>query len=320
MATSARQPAVGMHHLRLVSAIAEHGSMTIAGRALGLTQPALSHQLRELETKLRSPLFVRTARRMVPTAAGERLMEIARGVLPQIDSFESQVLNNELASVHATVRIATECYTAYHWLPSVLRTFRERWPNVELRVKADYTPSPIAALREGSLDFALVYTRAADKRVRLERLFDDELVVIVAPDHQLAGKPFVDVSELADEHLFVYTSPEHRSSVLRDILEPAGVQPARITRIQLTEAIVELVAAGLGVAVLAKWAVRPAVQSGDVCALRLGRSGYIRSWYSAVRSDEVSPPHQFDLIDLLRRSLADGPSVRTRALRAGNAD
>ena len=317
MANSVRPPAVGMHHLRLVSAIAEHGSMTLAGRSLGLTQPALSHQLRELETKLRSPLFVRTARRMVPTAAGERLMEIARGVLPQIDSFESQVLNNELTSVHATVRIATECYTAYHWLPSVLRAFRERWPNVELRVKADYTPSPLAALREGSLDLALVYSRSTDKRVRLEWLFDDELVVIAAPDHPFAARPFIDVTELSDQHLFVYTSPEHRSSVLRDILEPAGVQPARITRIQLTEAIIELVAAGLGLAVLAKWAVRPAMQSGDVYALRLGRNGYVRSWYSAVRSDEVSPPHQFDLIDLLRRSLVDGPSIRTQRLASG---
>src|ERR1044071_6923831 len=115
MATSARQPAVGMHHLRLVSAIAEHGSMTLAGRALGLTQPALSHQLRELETRLRTPLFVRTARRLVATPAGEQLTQLATTVLAQVQGFERQVTQGEFAEARGTIRLATECYTVYHW-------------------------------------------------------------------------------------------------------------------------------------------------------------------------------------------------------------
>src|SRR5215207_2960254 len=182
MSSGALPAAVEMRHLRLVAAIVEQGSMTAAGRVLNLTQSALSHQLRELEARLRSPLFVRTSRRMVLTPAGEQLAQIARGVLAQIDAFERQVVDGDFAEVRGVMRIATECYTAYHWLPAVLRDFRHRWPNVELRVGAEHTSSPVDALRDGMLDLALVYTRVGDKRIRLDPLFDDELVVVTAPD------------------------------------------------------------------------------------------------------------------------------------------
>src|SRR5262245_38504166 len=123
---------VELRHLRLVLAIAEKGSLTSVARHLGLTQPALSRQLRELELRLRTPLFERTARRMVLTPAGEQLSHVARQVLSEVDAFERQIRDGEFAVTRGRVRIATECYTAYHWLPGVLSEFQTRWPNVEL--------------------------------------------------------------------------------------------------------------------------------------------------------------------------------------------
>jgi LysR family transcriptional regulator for metE and metH len=302
------QSPVEMRHLRLIAAIAEHGSMTAAADALGLTQPALSHQLRELESRLRSPLFVRTGRRMVLTPAGEQLAVISRGVLPQIDSFERQVLEGELTAPRGTIRIATQCYTAYHWLPAVLRSFRDRWPAVELRVGAEHTPAPIQALREGALDLAIVYHKSPDKRVRCEPLFEDEMVLVTPPDHRLAKRDYAPIDALEDEHLFIYSTAGRHSMVLGDILEPEGVTPREITRIQLTEAILELVASGLGVAIMARWAVQPAVQSRAVSMLRLGKKGVMRTWYAATRSGDVTPAFQFDLIELLKRHLRSGPA------------
>ena len=308
-AASARA-SVEMRHLRLVAAIAEHGSMTAAGRVLHLTQPALSHQLRELEARLRAPLFVRTSRRMVLTPAGEQLAQIARGVLAQVDAFERQVPSGDFSDARGVIRLATECYTAYHWLPAVLREFRGRWPHVELRVAAEHTAAPLDALREGALDLAVVYSRITDRRIRLEPLFDDELVAVVATDHPLGGRECVPAEALRDEHFFVYTSPDSESAIVREVLEPAGVPPSEVTRLQLTEAIVELVAAGLGIAILAKWAVAPAVRAGAVQTLRIGRAGIRRTWFTAARSADVTPAYRFDLVELLRRHLGAGPAVR----------
>jgi LysR family transcriptional regulator, regulator for metE and metH len=314
--TRKEQSPVEMRHLRLIAAIAEHGSMTAAADTLDLTQPALSHQLRELESRLRSPLFVRTGRRMVLTPAGEQLAVIARAVLPQIDGFERQVLEGELTAPRGTIRIATQCYTAYHWLPAVLRAFRDRWPAVELRVGAEHTSAPIPALREGALDLAIVYHKVLDKRVRLEPLFEDEMVLVTAPDHPLAKREHAPIDALADEHLLIYSTSGRHSMVLTDILEPVGIAPREITRIQLTEAILELVAAGLGVSIMAKWAVQPAVQSRAVSMVRLGKRGFSRTWYAATRSGDVTPAFQFDLIELLKRHLGAGPSPMRAVNRA----
>jgi LysR family transcriptional regulator for metE and metH len=301
----APQAAVEIRHLRLITAIADHGSVTLAARVLNLTQPALSHQLRELESRLRSPLFVRTARRMVLTRAGEQLAQVARAVLPQIDAFERRAVEDTFATAQGTIRIATQCHTAYYWLPAVLRDFSDRWPGVDVRVSAEHTSAPIAALRDGGLDLALVYSSVADRRIRLEPVFDDEMVVILPPHHPLAGRQYLTPTLLAQENLFLYSFASTRSVVLSDIFEPAGVQPRRITRVQLTEAIIELVAAGMGVAVLARWAVEPAVRAKVVRALRLGKKGFTRTWFAATRSNEVTPPYLFDLIELLRRHVGE---------------
>ena len=310
MSQPSRPSGVEIRHLRLVVALADHGSLTAVARLLGLTQPALSHQLRDLEVRLRTPLFERTARRMVLTPAGEQLADVARRVLADVDSFERQVADGEFSAPRGRVRVATECYTAYHWLPSVLREFQKRWPTVELRVTPEHTTAPLAALRQGSLDLGIVYHRTEDKRVRFEPLFEDEMVLVVAPDHRFAGKDYVPAEVIAEEHLFHYRPLTSGASVVRDILESADVQPAQATQLQLTEGILELVAAGFGVAILAKWAVAPAVRAGTVHAARLGKKGYKRTWYAAVRSGDVTPAYQFDLIEMLRRNLSVGPTAR----------
>jgi LysR family transcriptional regulator, regulator for metE and metH len=134
--------------------------------------------------------------------------------------------------------------------------------------------------------------------------------VVVPPDHRLAGSASVTPSALRGEQIFVYTTADRENSVIRDILDPAGVPASKVTHIQLTEAIIELVAAGLGVAVLAEWAVAPAVRSGAVRTVRIGKRGFNRTWYAAVRAADVTPAYRFDLMELLARTLRPGPAVR----------
>ena len=303
------RPAIEMRHLRLMAAIASEGSLTSAARSLHLTQPALSHQLRELESLLGAPLFVRTPRRMVPTPAGEQLAHLARNVLADVHSFELQALSGNFAEPRGVIRLATECYTAYHWLPSVLRVFRERWPGVELRILSEHTTTPLAALRDGTLDVAVVHNVQADRRVRFDPLFDDELVAVVPPTHPWARRPFVSAEDFGAEHLIMYTTADGTTTVSREVLAPAGVVPERVTRIQLTEAIVQLVGAGLGVSVLSRWALGPAVRSGLVTPVKLTEGGFSRKWFVAVRADDPSPAFHFDLVALLRKHLAGGPTI-----------
>ena len=296
-----------LRHLRLVVQIVAQGSVTAAARALQLTQPALSHQLREIESRIRTPLFIRTPKRMVATAAGDEVARVGRKILAEVDQLEAQLAGGVFSEAVGSIRITTECYTCYHWLPALLMAFRERWRGIDVQIAPEHTGAALAGLKAGALDVAIVHRRADDRRVRYTSLFDDEMVVVVAPGHALASRPFVRPDDFSGEHLILYTTPHSESIVLADVLRPANVTPQRLTRIQLTEAIVELIKADLGIGVLARWAVAPHVRAGSLVAVPLTDKGFRRRWYAATRADDPEPAFQRDLLELLRTHLSGGP-------------
>src|SRR5437762_8515296 len=112
-----------VRHLQLVAAVADVGSLTRAGDRLHLTQSALSHQLRDIESRLGAALFLRVGKRLVLTPAGDRLLASARDVLERLRETEDDIRQMGLER-RGVIRLSTECYTCYHWLPPLLTKFR----------------------------------------------------------------------------------------------------------------------------------------------------------------------------------------------------
>jgi len=304
----ARALQIDLRHLRLVAAVAESGGQTRAAGKLNLTQSALSHQLRELESRVGAPLFIRASRGMVLTAVGERILASARRVLHEVETLERDLITEATAGGAGIVRLATECYTCYHWLPGVVTAFRQEWPRVDVRIVAEATANPVRALLDGALDLAIVAGDVDERRLGCTALFEDEQVVVVAPNHPLASQAFVDPEDLREEHLILYTTHSSENSVLREVLRPAGVEPRNLTRVQLTEAIVELVKAGLGVSVLARWAIAPQLRDRSLVGIPLTTRGFHRRWWAVTRPHETTPAYQQSLVELLARHLRGGPA------------
>ena len=126
---------------RLVVAISELGTLTRAGQQLNLTQSALSHQLADLERRLGAALFERSGRRMIPNRLGARLASHGKELLERLGDVERDVFD-AAARREAVLRIATECYTCYHWLPPVLQEFRKLHPSVDVEVVPSATTRP----------------------------------------------------------------------------------------------------------------------------------------------------------------------------------
>jgi LysR family transcriptional regulator for metE and metH len=286
-------------HLRLVSAIARAGSVTRAGDVLNLSQSALSHQLRDIEDRLGTPLFHRVGKRMVLTPAGDSLLRAATQVLDIVDRTEHEIRSAGRTNA-GRLRITTQCYTAYHWLPALLKEYRLRHPHVEVQVDADATPRPIKSLLDGRIDLAIMSDRVRDRRLATRPLFEDELLVIMAPNHRLAGRAVVEPHDLADETVIIYP-PKEESTLLQRVLIPAGVTPRALQQVQLSEAIVELVKAGLGVATMARWAVEPYVRGGALRTARLTRKGFRRRWDAVMLRDMAGTAFAKDFIDLIVR-------------------
>src|SRR5206468_7421072 len=223
-----------VRHLQLVAAVVDVGSLTRAGDRLHLTQSALSHQLRDIETRLGAALFLRVGKRLVLTPAGERLLASARGVLERLQRTELEIreLGKERGGV---LRITTECYTCYHWLPPILTHYKRQFPRVEVRIDVDATPRPIDMLLAGKIDLALVSSPVRDRRLAVRPVFEDEQIVIAPPSHPFARKSYVRVADMQGQTLFLYP-PKEESRVLDEILLPAGVTPSRVEEVRLTEA------------------------------------------------------------------------------------
>jgi len=286
-----------VRHLRLVSAVAEVGSLTRAGDRLHLTQSALSHQLRDIESRLGAALFLRVGKRLVLTPAGERLLATARDVLDRLDRTEQDI--HQMGKARAgMLRLTTECYTCYHWLPPLLVRYRKRFPQVEVRIDVAATGRPLDMLLAGKLDLAIMSTPVRDRRLVSRPVFDDELVVVAARDHRFAKQTHVRLSDLRDETLYVYP-PKEESRVLQEVLVPSGHVPARVEEVMLTESIAELVKAGLGVSVLARWAVQPLVDAGSIVSRPLTARGLRREWRAVMPKDLAGADYIGEFIDLL---------------------
>ncbi len=286
-----------VRHLLLVQTVANEGNLTRAGQTLNLTQSALSHQLLDIERRLGTPLFHRVGKRMVLTPAGERILVSASRVLDDLRRTEEEV--RLLASEkRGMLRLTTECYTCYHWLPALMTKFVAKHPGVDVRIDADATKRAVDALIEGSIDLAIISSEPDDRRLALHALFEDEMVCIMAPDHRLADREYIGPKDLAGETLLTYAELED-STAWQRLLRPAGLQPAGWMRVQLTEAMVELVRGGIGVAVVARWSVWPQIDARAIAALPLTRRGLTRKWMAATLAGANLPSYLESFIEML---------------------
>jgi LysR family transcriptional regulator for metE and metH len=279
--------ALELRHLRLVLAIDETGGITHAGERLHLTQSALSHQLKEIEVRLGVALFLRVKKRLVLTDAGRQVLALARPVLEQMVALEDGLRGNA-AGRRGVLRLTTECYTCYDWLPPLLQRFEKRFPEVEVRIVVEATRRPLDALAEGEVDLCLVTAPVAARDAEVQALFEDELLLVTAADHPLAARRFVRPQDLAGERLLLYGEPAE-SKFYQQFFVRHGVAPREVAAVQLTEALLSMVKAGLGVSPFARWAVAKELGRGEVAGVRLGPRGMQRTWVAATRRTPRPP-------------------------------
>lgn len=265
--------------LRLVNAIAATGSVTRASRRLNVTQPALSKHLRALEDRFGEPLFNRGAR-LEPTALGALVLGHARSVLERLDAAETE-LARARAAPRRIVRVGTDCYTGYHWLPEAIRSFRNRQVDTELEIAFEAGRRPLRMLRSGEIDLALVTEAPAHAAVAATPLFSDEYVAVVAPTHALAGEPFLRAEALTGERVLLI-SPPAGNTVVQNFIRPSRVKPKQLADVQLIGAVAALVQGEYGIGMVPNWVIAPELRAGRLTALRLGRAGLRRTWMAAV--------------------------------------
>ncbi|WP_075733298.1 LysR family transcriptional regulator [Streptomyces acidiscabies] len=251
-------------HLRVLRAVATTGSFSAAGRELGCTQPAVSQQMKALETSVGTPLLVRGGREMRLTEAGEALVRHASGILAGLTAAEEEIA--AIAGLRAgRVRLVSFPSTSSTLVPAALAALRAAHPGTRVFLEEAEPPRSVTLLREGDCDVALAFRyegAAADTEewadLVVRPLLNDRLVALVPERHPLARAAAVGIADLAREP-WIAGCPRCRRQLV-EVCEGAGFTPRIDFATDDHPAVVGLVAAGLGVAVLPRLAlesVRP---------------------------------------------------------------
>jgi LysR family transcriptional regulator for metE and metH len=277
-------PALDVADLRVALAIAAAGTTARAAVALHLSQPAVSRALLAAESKLGTPLFDRTPRGLVPTAAGAALVADASRLLGELVALERRL--RAPAPPPTRLRVVCGCHTAYHWLPSAVVRLRAAMPDLEVTLAVEHTLRPSEALRAGEVDVALVTGgESGDAGVDVRPLFADEVVFVLSPGHPLAERRALSRRDLLDHTLLSTHTPRAEARWFLQKVFGRGRPIARFELLALTEAVVDMARAGLGVAVLSEWVAGPHLGRGDLAVKRLATGALRRPWTLAWRRD-----------------------------------
>ncbi|MGW3333067.1 LysR family transcriptional regulator [Streptomyces rubiginosohelvolus] len=243
-------------HLRVLRAVSTTGSFSAAARELGCTQPAVSQQMKALEASAGTTLLIRTGREMRLTQAGEALVRHASGILAGLTAAEEEVA--AIAGLRAgRVRLVSFPSGSSTLVPGALAALRADHPGTRVSLVEAEPPRSVDLLREGDCDIALAFRYGAtggewdDLVVR--PLLTDRLIGLLPEGHRLAEAPSVSISELADES-WIAGCPRCRRQLV-EVCEEAGFAPRIDFATDDYPAVMGLVGAGLGVAVLPELAV-----------------------------------------------------------------
>lgn len=288
-------PVLDIGHLEALRAVSTHGRLAEAARSLNVTPSALSHRIREAERRLGVPLYVREHRRLVPTAATNYLVGVASNALEELVRAEADS-RRMTGSVRRVVRLAVETYRSYHWLPSFVRLLRSEHPDIELRVSASGSDDASGKVAAETIDVAIAPGDRQAPGLDDRFLFDDELLFITSPDHPLAGRESIEGPDIDGVEFITYTRTPEPDREFARLFRPTNSYPAWIETVELPEAIVEMVAAGLGTSVLSQWAIADAIDQGRIATSHVGPDGITIPWHTFTRPGDIEAGAVADLL------------------------
>ncbi|MER5368835.1 LysR family transcriptional regulator [Streptomyces sp. NPDC002722] len=278
-------------HLRVLRAVAATGSFSAAARELGCTQPAVSQQMKALEASAGTTLLIRTGREMRLTQAGEALVRHASGILAGLTAAEEEVA--AIAGLRAgRVRLVSFPSGSSTLVPGALAALREAHPGTQVSLVEAEPPRSVEMLREGDCDIALAFrygtsgTEWDDLVVR--PLLTDRLIGLVPEGHRLSHSAAVGIAELAEES-WIAGCPRCRRQLV-EVCEASGFTPRIDFATDDYPAVVGLVGAGLGVAVLPELAIESVRPKG-------------------ARTVTVEPAIEREIVALTLPDLAQVPAV-----------
>lgn len=297
---------MNFYPLKAFLAVAKDGSFSKAAKTLYLTQPAISKQIQSLEESFGTRLFDRTSKSIVLTEAGEILRDHANIAFQTLEDARETI--NQLRGLQrGHLRIGAASTIGTYMLPHPLGEMKQQFPGIEITLIITNKARVIQHVLNHDVELGFVGPPVEPVELKREEYLLDELVLIMAPNHRLAGRESVGVKDLAEE---VFVLREHGSGTREIMEEELGRKKVSLKKsmeLGSTEAIKQAVAANLGVSIVSKFAITLEILQGRLTTARLPELNLRRQLYLIQHKGRILSPAAQQYASLLRGNEAGRP-------------
>jgi DNA-binding transcriptional LysR family regulator len=296
-----------IHRLEVFCKVLELQSFTRAADAVCLTQPTVSEHIRALEESLGEKLIDRLGRELRPTPAGKILYQYARDII-QLRDDAIQSIQKYRGDLSGALLIGASTIPGTYILPALIGAFKSSHPSIQVTLRIFDSAEVVAGILDGSLEMGFIGARWDDRRIVLEELFSDELILAVYPNHPWAGRNSVNLDDLAGQPFILRERGSGTRMVMNQMLESHGFSPSRLVTVAemgSTEAVRQGIKARIGISILSCQAVAEDLERGVLVAVPLDDIRLFRSFYLAHRKNREPSPLCTAFLNHLRIAAAE---------------
>ena len=257
--------------LKVFITVANTKNFSKAAKVLNLTQPAISFQIQTLEQYYQTMLFDRVNRHVKLTESGELLLEYALS-MNDLQAELERKMQQLTGQVKGNLTIGASRTVGEYIMPYIVSAFKKEYPDVDIALEIYNTRQVENNIMNNTIDVGLVESDISNKKLFYQDFLDDELVLIVSSNHRWASEETISLLELKDEPFIIREAGSGSRLVFEQALLDSDFDIENlniIMEIGNIIAIKTIVASGLGVSVVSKWAAEDMVNSGEICILRI---------------------------------------------------
>jgi LysR family transcriptional regulator, transcriptional activator of the cysJI operon len=269
------------HRLRAFCLIVELKSFSKAAEAKFMTQSAMSHLIKNLEDELDMKLLSRKGKTVMPTPAGMTLYKHAQQILIQYKNME----NDLYAIVHkirGPLNIGASATPAKYLLPQVFYDFSKKYHEVQVNLSVSNTEKIIDELLQGEIDIGIVEGSVKDTRIVLDKIAEDEIVLIASDQNPLTKKPQVTTQDIISQPFIMPEAGSGTREFINDFFSMAKIDMGKINILMTLgdpELLVQMVQSGLGISFVSKWSAFKPIKEGTIKTLKLPGKSLYRIFY-----------------------------------------
>jgi LysR family transcriptional regulator for metE and metH len=284
-------------HLSILNEIDRKGTLTAAAQALCLTQPALTHTMKKLESSIGTRLWEKDGRGLRLTRSGRYLLAVSRKILPQFILAE-KMLEQYAQGKRGMLCIGMECHPCYRWFSTIVSQYLDAWTDVEVDVKQEFQFDGIQALLDFEIDLLITPDPIKTKTISFMPVFEYEHVLAVPRTHPLARRDHIIAEDLLDQVLITYPVPVERLDIFTRCLIPAQCRPQQHKIIETTDIMLQMVASGRGITALPRWLVEESQNRFKLKTVSIGPEGIWKEISVGIRDQDRTTDYIKGFIDI----------------------